>query len=242
MNEFPYISGVDIHSIENKEFLKLETTKSADILFALDKRKVPYSAKHGEKMLVLTYDGRYKAEVEEIIAKVRSVAYDFLLREIKNKKNEEGSLVLLPEVAEALNTSVGTLKERPIEVQELLCKTYIDLWMCDTYTIQRELDRILTVNGKTLSEMQEYERKEFQVNNTPKKCEQAEISDNAHRRSVMTNAENHRIKAERTARETARTAYITREMRRRNAMELQRKLAESKSVPQCDERERNRKP
>lgn len=44
------------------------------------------------------------------------------------------------------------------------------------------------------------------------------------------------------ANETARTAYITREMRRKNAEELRRKQAESKRIPQRDERERTKRP
>ena len=141
-----------------------------------------------------------------------------------------------------LNTPVGTLKARPVDLQEMLCKTYVDFWLCDTYTIQRELDRILTVNGRTLSDMQEHERRDYQANNTPEKREKVELDDAAHQMSVIRNAEDHRMKAEQMANETARTAYITREMRRKNAEELHRKQAESKRIPQRDERERTKRP
>ena len=69
---------------------------------------------------------------------------------------------LLGEVAELLNTTVSFLQSRPDEVQLLLCKFYVDLWLCDKATLQRELDRIITVNGRTLSDISEYERKKVQ--------------------------------------------------------------------------------
>lgn len=65
---------------------------------------------------------------------------------------------LLGEVAELLNTTIGILKNRPDEIQLALCKTYTDFWLCDNATIQRELDRIITVNGRTLSDIQEHEK------------------------------------------------------------------------------------
>lgn len=241
MNDFPYISGVDAGSIKNKAFARFETTKASNLIVALDKSNIPYSAKYSDTAITLTYDSSFKEQVDEILAKVVSGDYEALLREIRDKKNEDGYLILLSEVADVLNTSVGTLRARPTEVQELLCKTYVDFWVCDTYTIQRELDRIITVNGRTLEEMQAHERKEYQANYTPEKREQAETLDTAHQMSVIRNNEDHRIKAEQTAKETARTAYITREMRRKNAEELRRKQAESKRIPQRDERERTKR-
>ena len=74
----------------------------------------------------------------------------------------DGYYRLLGEVAELLNTTVSFLKSRPDEVQLLLCKFYVDLWLCDRATLQRELDRIITVNGRTLSDISEYERKKQQ--------------------------------------------------------------------------------
>ena len=242
MSEFPYISGVDVASIENKEFMRFETSKANNIVIALDKSNIPYSAQYGDTEITLTYDGSYKEQFEEIIAKIMSGDYEALLREIRDKKNEDGYLILLSEVAEVMNTTVGTLKKRPAEVQELLCKAYVDYWVCDTYTIQRELDRIVTLNSRTYDEMQAHERKEYQANNTPEKRERAEFDDTAHQMSVIKTMEDHRLKAEQTELETARTAYITREMRRKNAEEVRRKQAESKRVPQRKERERNKRP
>lgn len=74
----------------------------------------------------------------------------------------DGYYRLLGEVAELLNTTVSFLQSRPDEVQLLLCKFYVDLWLCDRATLQRELDRIITVNGRTLSDISEYERKKKQ--------------------------------------------------------------------------------
>lgn len=157
MRDYPYVCGADIHSIDNKEFMRFETTKARDIVFALDKSNIPFSAKYNNTEIVLTYDGNYKDSVDEIAAKVMAENYDELLHEIREKKSGD-YLLLLSEVADVLNTTVGTLKARPLEIQELLCKAYADFWICDTPTIQRELDRYITVNGRTLQDIQEYEK------------------------------------------------------------------------------------
>lgn len=161
MRDYPYVCGADIQSIANKEFVRFETTKSRDIVVALDKSNIPFSAKYNDTEIVLTYDGNYKDSVDEITAKVMSENYDELLREIREKKSDD-YLLLLSEVADVLNTTVGTLKARPVEIQELLCKAYADFWICDTPTIQRELDRYITVNGRTLQDIQEYEKSKAQ--------------------------------------------------------------------------------
>lgn len=161
MRDYPYVCGTDIHSIANKAFVRFETAKSRDIVVALDKSNIPFSAKYNDTEIVLTYDGNYKDSVDEIAAKVMSVKYDELLREIREKKSND-YLLLLSEVADVLNTTVGTLKARPVEIQELLCKAYADFWICDTPTIQRELDRYITVNGRTLQDIQEYEKSKTQ--------------------------------------------------------------------------------
>ena len=242
MTDFPYISGVDVSSIENKEFARFETTKVNHIVIALDKSNIPYSARFGDSEITLTYDGSYKEQVEEILAKIMSDGYEVLLREIGDRKNTDNYLKLLSEVADIMHTTVGSLKNRPDEVQIALCKTYADYWVCDTYTIQQALERIDSLNIETQNDMQEHERQAYQANNTPEKREQAEFDDTAHQMSVIKNMEDHRLKAEQTARETARTAYITREMRRKNAEELRRKQRESERIPQRDERERTKRP
>lgn len=157
MTEFPYISGVDVGTISNKEFARFETTKASDIVIALDKSGIPFSARFGDSEIVLTYDGSYKEEVEEIIAKVSSGDYEALLRELQVYGEPDGYYRLLGEVAEVLNTTIGTLQSRPDEIQLALCKTYVNFWFCDKVTIQRELERIHTLNGRTISDIQEYE-------------------------------------------------------------------------------------
>ena len=158
MTEFPYISGVDVGTISNKEFARFETTKASDIVIALDKSGIPFSARFGDSEIVLTYDGSYKEEVEEIIAKVSSGDYEALLRELQVYGEPDGYYRLLGEVAEVLNTTIGTLQSRPDEIQLALCKTYVDFWLCDTPTLQRELDRVISVNGRTISDIQEHEK------------------------------------------------------------------------------------
>lgn len=158
MTEFLYIAGIDITSITNKEFIRFNTDKAQEICVALDKSGIPFSARYGETEMVLTYDGSCKEQVEDIIAKAESGNYEALLRELQVCGEPNGYYRLLGEVAELLNTTIGALKNRPDEVQIALCKTYVDFWLCDTPTLQRELDRVISVNGITMSDIQEHEK------------------------------------------------------------------------------------
>lgn len=162
MTDFPYIGGIEVSAIQNREFIRIETDKAQAIVVALDKSNIPFSARFGDAEMVLTYDGSYKEQIEEIIAKAQSGDYEALLRELQVYGVPDGYYRLLGEVAELLNTTVSFLQSRPDEVQLLLCKFYVDLWLCDKATLQRELDRIITVNGRTLSDISEYERKKVQ--------------------------------------------------------------------------------
>ena len=157
MTDFPYIAGTDITAIRNKEFIRIETDKAQAICIALDKGGIPFSARFGDAELVLTFDGSFKEQVEDIIAKATSGEYEALLRELQVYGEPDGYYRLLGEVAEVLNTTIGTLQSRHDEVQLALCKTYVNFWLCDKVTIQRELERIHTLNGRTISDIQEYE-------------------------------------------------------------------------------------
>lgn len=157
MTDFPYIAGTDITAIRNKEFIRIETDKAQAICIALDKGGIPFSARFGDAEMVLTFDGSFKEQVEDIIAKAQSGEYEALLRELQVYGEPDGYYRLLGEVAEVLNTTIGTLQSRPDEVQLALCKTYVNFWLCDKVTIQRELERIHTLNGRTISDIQEYE-------------------------------------------------------------------------------------
>ena len=162
MTDFPYIAGTDITAIRNKEFIRIETDKAQAICIALDKGGIPFSARFGDAEMVLTFDGSFKEQVEDIIAKAQSGEYEALLRELQVYGEPDGYYRLLGEVAEVLNTTIGTLQSRPDEVQLALCKTYVNFWLCDKVTLQRELERIHTLNGRTVSDIQEYERRKEQ--------------------------------------------------------------------------------
>lgn len=146
MNDFQYTGGTDIDSIENKVMMRFATAYAKDIVIALDKSGIPFSAKYGDSEMILIYDGSYREQVDEIIRKAQTGKYEVLLRELKVNQAPDNYLKLLPEVAEILHTTIGTLRARPSEIQVAFCKTYADFWLCDTYTIQRELDRIATLN------------------------------------------------------------------------------------------------
>ena len=158
MTDFPYIGGIEVSAIQNREFIRIETDMAQEIVIALDKSGIPFSARYGETEMMLTYDGSFQEQVEDIIAKATSGEYEALLRELQVYGEPDGYFRLLGEVAELLNTTVGALQNRPDEIQVALCKTYVDFWLCDTPTLQRELDRVISVNGRTVSDIQEYEK------------------------------------------------------------------------------------
>lgn len=241
MRDYPNVCGVDIHSIANTEFMRLETTKARDIVIALDKSNIPFSAKFSDAEIVLTYDGDYKDSVNEIISKVMSEEYDEKFREINEKKDSDGYLLLLSEVADVLNTTVGTLKARPLEIQELICKAYVDFWVCDTPTIQRELNRYITVNGRTEQDIQEYERKEYQANNTPEKREAVVIADTQHRMSVISGDEDHQNKSEQTAKEVNRAVFSRETHKKLSELSRRRRQAEQEQAVQNEEWERTKR-
>lgn len=122
MTDFPYICGEDISAINNKEFIRIETDKAQAIVIALDKSDIPYSARFRDTEMVLTFDGSYREQVESIITKAMSGDYEALLCELQVYGVPDGYYRLLGEVAELMNTTIGTLQARPDEIQLALCK------------------------------------------------------------------------------------------------------------------------
>lgn len=140
-------AGADLQKIANKTYAKYNTDKGEKIALALEKSRIPYFARFNNAEISLTYDADYKQNVEEIIKKIMSGAYNEIVAELKRMTNINGYKSLIPEIAEMLDTSVSFLKSRPDEVQEIVCKRYVDLWYCDTPTIKRELAEILNLGN-----------------------------------------------------------------------------------------------
>lgn len=229
MTEFSYIAGIDITSIANKEFIRFNTDKAQEICVALDKSGIPFSARYGETEMVLTYDGSCKEQVEDIIAKAESGNYEALLRELQVYGEPDGYYRLLGEVAEVLNTTIGTLQSRPDEVQLALCKTYVNFWLCDKVTIQRELERIHTLNGRTISDIQEYE-----LGKTKAKAPAEPVQSTADKVSTLN---------ELFDRYERQNAHFTRESHRHlSEIARRRQRNEQERIIQTEERERKNRP
>lgn len=140
-------TGADLQKIANKAYAKYATDKGEKIALALEKSRIPYFARFNGAEIFLTYDADYKENVEEIIRKIMSGAYEEIVAELKRMTNKNSYKSLLPEIAEMLGASVSFLKSRPDEVQEIVCKRYVDLWYCDTPTIKRKLAEILNLDN-----------------------------------------------------------------------------------------------
>ena len=229
MTDFPYIAGTDITAIRNKEFIRIETDKAQAICIALDKGGIPFSARFGDAELVLTFDGSFKEQVEDIIAKATSGEYEALLRELQVYGEPDGYYQLLGEVAEVLNTTIGTLQSRPDEVQLALCKTYVNFWLCDKVTIQRELERIHTLNGRTISDIQEYE-----LGKTKAKAPAEPVQSTADKVPTLN---------ELFDRYERQNAHFTRESHRHlSEIARRRQRNEQERIIQTEERERKNRP
>ena len=108
--------------------IRHNTIHAKEVVLALDKCGVSYFAKFSDSCIALTYDGSYADTVDEIIRKAQSDGYEQLMLKIRNKANFIGYKVLFPEISALLHTTVDTIKKRPDEVQENLCRTYVNLW------------------------------------------------------------------------------------------------------------------
>lgn len=216
MNDFRFAGGVDTESIENKETMRFVTAYAKDIVIALDKSNILFSSKYSDTEMILTYDSSYREQVNEIIKKAQTGEYEVLLRELKENKFPDSYLKLLPEAAEILHTTIGTLMARPSEIQVAFCKTYADFWLCDTYTIQRELDRIATLNIEALQAMQE--------------CVQAEKSSEIQQKQ----------KLEQLARDTARVGFSRETQQKLTEMLQKKKQSEQEKTAQIEEFERKK--
>jgi hypothetical protein len=159
MSELTFSCGVDLNSIENQQVFHLETSKSANIAIALEQSGVPFSAKYSDSEIIIFYDGSYREEFEEVISKALSDRHDALVIELKECLKTDDYSALLPEIAEALHTTVGTLQAKPLDIQEHLCKAYVDFWQSDSKTLHRELDRIVMVNSRSYDELHEHEKR-----------------------------------------------------------------------------------
>lgn len=229
MTAFPYIGGIEVSAIQNREFIRIETDKAQAIVVALDKSNIPFSARFGDAEMVLTFDGSFKEQVEDIIAKAQSGEYEALLRELQVYGEPDGYYRLLGEVAEVLNTTIGTLQSRPDEVQLALCKTYVNFWLCDKVTIQRELERIHTLNGRTISDIQEYE-----LGKTKAKAPAEPVQSTADKAPTLN---------ELFDRYERQNAHFTRESHRHlSEIARRRQRNEQERIIQTEERERKNRP
>ena len=223
MSEQNFYSG-DIESITDKEFRKVRTDKCKDIVVGLDKSGIPHFASFDKKEISLVYNKHFKGKVDEIVSKATSDDYDYIVRELKESREPEKLLVLLPEISKIMGVTVGYLEDKPVDMQLQLCKKYVDLWVCDSETIYRELMDIYDLKGKTLEEVQ---------------AEDPFYKQNSDKEKNMNSAEKaqQQAVAEAEQRKAIQGAYISREATHRLAEQIRRKNSEEKRKQQSIEQE-----
>lgn len=73
--------------------------------------------------------------------------------------NKYYARLLLPEIADVLDVSVSQLERKPIDVQILLAKTYVNGWQSDKESLKQMLKANIYVNDNTHN-TQKKEKKE----------------------------------------------------------------------------------
>lgn len=138
MSEYIYKIGDD-YECNNKEYVVLPTDKGQQITVALIISGVPFKGRFDKNSIVFDYDGDYKESVDEIIENFTSDKCADIRCEIEEHRRAKDYLFFIPTVAKLLRLTEGTLRRRPTDIQLAVCKRYVDIWGCDTYTMQREL-------------------------------------------------------------------------------------------------------
>ena len=154
MSDYIFSCGNGEIPMKNRAYANIQTNQAKNICIGIENSGIPYSANFTAEELKLTYDADYRENVDEILNKAQSGDYDEMLREIKEKREGDGYLTLLPTVAHYLHTTEGALKRRPEEQQIRLCRLFVNFWFADTSTIQRELSKAICVNRETEQSME----------------------------------------------------------------------------------------
>ena len=148
MGDYVFEIGEDNFPKFNREYVSMNTSEGLRITIALVVSGIPFSGHFDKHRISFAYDADYKSAAQEIIAKASSEEFDEMLREVKEHSGED-CLYFLPTVANILRMTVGTLRNRPEDIQLTLCKHYTDVWLCDEDTIKRELEDVLMLRMKT---------------------------------------------------------------------------------------------
>ena len=146
MSDYVFLVGDDYES-SNKEYVSISSDKGKLISIALAASGIPFKGRFDKERMLFNYDGIFKESVDEIIAKFTSDKYAVQRNEIAEHKDND-CLYFLPDVAKLLRMTEGTLRRRPLDIQLVICKRYVDNWYCDSYTIQHELRDAMMLTTK----------------------------------------------------------------------------------------------
>ena len=147
MSEYIFKVGDDYES-DNKEYVALDTDKGQQITVALALSGVPFKGRFEKDRFLFNYDGDYKESVDEIIENYTSEKYADIRREVEEHRRDKDYLFFITAVAKLMRMTEGTLRNRPLDIQLAVCKRYADNWGCDTYTMVRELNDVLSLTIK----------------------------------------------------------------------------------------------
>ena len=145
MSDYIYEIGNDFSS-DKKEFVTLITERGQQIAVALGLGVIPHKGRYDDEKISFSYDTDYKESVNEILEKITSDTYAEQREIISAHNNGADCLFFIPKVAEILRISESMLRSRPLDIQIIVCKYYTAMWICDTYTLERELKAIFTLS------------------------------------------------------------------------------------------------
>lgn len=146
MGEYIYEFGNDDFSKDNREYKLLKTDRGQQIAVALSLCKIPHKGRYDDESISFSYNTNYKESVNEILEKITSDTYAEQREIISTHNNGADCLFFIPKVAEIMRISESMLYRKPLDIQLTICKCYTAMWICDSYTLERELKAVFTLS------------------------------------------------------------------------------------------------
>lgn len=234
-------SGCEVKEIPNIQLKTIDTIHAESIIKGLRQSNIQHSAKYDEEKITLVYSLNDEKRVKEILDKAKTDTADFIERLYFEYDwgSRESYASLLPEIADIMNISTSSLKNRPPDVQLRLELAYVNFWFSDKATIQEVLNAITELGFSAQLELEAAHQQQEANNNTPET--RKDIHDQENRLDDAAAAEREILHQQRenVMQEEQRSGFFSRDKLRREAERIRLQNAESKVNGQelRDERE-----
>lgn len=219
-------SGCNLKEIPSAKYKSVETSHAAAVIEALKKADIQFHAKYDDKKLILAYSSADEDKVGEILARSSKENADLIERLRTEGASQNDYASLLPEIAEVMGVSTGSLENRPLELRLYLAQAYIDSWFSDKATIQKELERVTELGYYAKKDVGEYESNITGGNDTPEKIKESHDEQQQNITADKLPERSHQQR-ETTKAEEARISFFTVEKLRREARRIKKSASEN---------------